>query len=88
MSRRNLQLSEPFGVSDIYVSGCTTADDLGDGMARLTFYSVQRCPHTGAAEYVVQAKIVLSRSALSDLALTAAAGPEPLAPAQEPALQH
>ena len=88
MSAFDIPLSEPCVVSDVYTSACAAIDDLGDGMARLIFYSVQRCPYTGKTERVLQAKIVLSKPALSDLAMLAAAGPRPLLPTELPVLAN
>ncbi|MEX6506969.1 hypothetical protein [Jiella sp. M17.18] len=82
----NLPLVDMSNVPDVYASGTLPIDDLGDGMVRVSFYSVQRgiC---GNAERIVQVKVVMSRFAVLDLAMAAAAPPEPLA-VEEPVLRN
>lgn len=57
--------TEPFDLSDIFVSGLARLEDLGDGNCRLAFY-VQRKSRS-EVEKVVNVHLVMSRPAVAQV---------------------
>ena len=63
-------LSEPVVVPDIFVSGLSHLEDMGDGNWRLVMYSRQKSPY-GGEDFVVVAKLVAPTRAILDGVRTA-----------------
>lgn len=59
-------LVEPIAVQDVYASGVSEAEDISDGLFRLTFYANQRSI-TGDRERVIVDRVVLSTVAAEEL---------------------
>lgn len=57
-------LSEPVSVPDVYVSGMSHIEELGDGNLRFTFFVNQQSIHGGGADCVVVSRLILPTSAV------------------------
>ncbi len=68
MSTAPAPLVEPIAVQDVYVSGVSEAEDISDGLLRLTFYANQRSV-TGDRERVIVDRVVLSAGAAEALVI-------------------
>lgn len=66
-----VQTDDPFGVTDIFVSGLATVEDIGGGALRFVFFSLQHKPD-GAEERIVVAKIIMLTESLPDAVLKSA----------------
>lgn len=63
MLQMSEMLSEPVVVQDIFVSGLSHMEDLGDGNWRLVFFAKQHSPY-GGEEFVTVCKIIAPTSAI------------------------
>ncbi|ORE97472.1 hypothetical protein [Aurantimonas sp. 22II-16-19i] len=79
---------ETVAVVDTFCSGIVACDDIGGGVVRLTFFSLQRCPFTGEAQRAVQARLVLPKGALPDIVAVASSQPVPLVHDERPAVMN
>lgn len=57
-------LSEPVSVPDVYVSGMSHIEELGDGNLRFTFYTQHQSIHGGGEEWVIVSRLILPTSAV------------------------
>lgn len=58
-------LSEPFAIQDVYASGLSHVEDLGDGNYRFTFYTRQASIY-GRADAVVVCRLIMPINAVHD----------------------